>query len=173
MTSINKMDTEKKDSKEIKVRISKIYETSFFIDLPLLKSDDIETSRTNFDVEVGFSLPENVDGNTFEVKTNVRYHYLPKHDGVDQAITPLRKKVLELSTSNLFEFDDLKVYFSFEEGGLEDKFNVLPILLNVSIGSLRGYLVAKTIGTCLSNYPLPIINIETFLKSTNETNNED
>lgn len=167
------MNSENKDNKEIKVRISKIYETGFFINLPLLKSDDIETSRANFDVEVGFNLPDNVEGNTFEIKTVVRYHHLSKHDGEDQAIIPIRKKVLELSTSNLFEFDDLKVYFSFEEGGLEDKFNVLPILLNVSIGSLRGYLVAKTIGTCLSDYPLPIINIEAFLKSTNDTNKKE
>lgn len=167
------MDTPKIDNKEIKVRISKIYETSFFIDLPLLKSDDIETSRTNFEVEVGFNLPDNVEGNTFEIKTVVRYLYLPKHDGEDQAINPIRKKVLELSTSNLFEFDDLKSYFSIEEGGLEDKFNLLPILLNISIGSLRGYLVAKTMGTCLSDYPLPIINIEAFLKSTNDTNKEE
>ncbi len=173
MTSKNNKDTAKKDNKEIRVRISKIYETSFFIDLPLLKSDDIETSRANFEVEVGFNLPDNVEGNTFEIKTVVRYHHLPKHDGEDQAINPIRKKVLELSTSNLFEFDDLKEYFSFEEGGLEDKFDVLPILLNVSIGSLRGYLVAKTIGTCLSDYPLPLINIEAFLKSTIDKNKKE
>ncbi len=42
MTSKNNKNTAKKDNKEIRVRISKIYETSFFIDLPLLKSDDIE-----------------------------------------------------------------------------------------------------------------------------------
>lgn len=174
MASKNKMDTEKKDKKEIKVKISKIFETGFFIDLPLLKSDDIETSRANFDVEVGFNLPDNVEGNIFEIKTVVRYHHIPKHDGEDPAINPMKKKVLELSTSNLFEFDNLKQYFSFHEGGLEDKFDVLPILLNVSIGSLRGYLVAKTVGTCLSDYPLPIINIEAFLKSNNDTNkNED
>lgn len=173
MASKNKMETGKKNNKEIKVRISKIYETGFFIDLPLLKSEDIDTSRSNFNVEVGFNLPDNVEGNFFEVKTVVRYHHLPKHDEEDPAINSMKKKVLELSTSNLFEFDDLKQYLSFQEGGIEDKFNVLPILLNVSIGSLRGYLVAKTIGTCLSDYPLPIINIEAFLKSNDDTNNTE
>lgn len=80
---------------------------------------------------------------------------------------------MELSTSNIFEFDELKQYFSFHESGLEDKFDVLPILLNISIGSLRGYLVAKTVGTCLSDYPLPIINIDAFLKQNNDVNKNE
>ncbi len=173
MASKENMNSKKKGNKEIKVKISKIIETSFFIELPLLKSDDIEASRANFDVEVGFNLPDNVEGNIFEIKTVVRYHHIPKHDGVDTAMNKMKKKVLELSTSNIFEFDDLKQYFSFHEGGLEDKYDVLPLLLNISIGSLRGYLVAKTVGTCLSDYPLPIINIETFLKQNNDVNNNE
>lgn len=86
------MNSKKKGNKEIKVKISKIIETSFFIDLPLLKSDEIETFHANFDVEVGFNLPDNVEGNIFEIKTVVRYHHIPKHDGVEPAMNKMKKR---------------------------------------------------------------------------------
>ncbi len=156
------MDTAKKENKEIKVRLVKIQETVFLIDSPLLQSIANDTPQLNFDVEVGFSLPKDSENNTFEIRTIALYHYLPEPSEEEQEIKPARKKALELGTSNLFEFDDVNEYFFFKEDGLEDKFNVLPILLNISIGALRGILVAKTAGTCLSNFPLPIINIEAF-----------
>jgi hypothetical protein len=60
----------------------------------------------------------------------------------------------------------------FKNDTIEDKSGVIPILLGVSIGAMRGILVTKTIGSCLSNHPLPIINTEIFMKSSGNENNE-
>lgn len=35
---------------------------------------------------------------------------------------------------------------------------IMPLLINVAIGTMRGILVVKTAGTNLSKYPLPIID---------------
>jgi|GEM_PF-1723853 len=161
------MDTNK-EGKEVKVKLLKIQETDYFIDSPLLQSVANDTPRSNFDVEVGFSLPQNTDNNIFEIRTIAFYYYISEPSHKEQQKHSSRKKALELGTSNLFEFDDVKEYFTFKEGGLEDNFNVLPILLNISIGALRGILVAKTAGTCLSNFPLPMISIESFKETSEE-----
>lgn len=164
------MDTNK-EGKEVKVRLLKIQETDYFIDSPLLQIVANDTPRSNFDVEVGFNLPQDTDNNTFEIRSIAFYYYTPEQSQKEQEHST-RKKALELGTLNLFEFDDVKEYFTFKEGGLEDKFNVLPILLNISIGALRGILVAKTAGTCLSNFPLPLISIESFKKTPEDEEKE-
>ena len=142
------MDHNKKENKEIKVKLLKIQETGFFIDPPLLKDIDNGASHRNFDIEIGFNLPKSTEGNDFELKTIVRYFHLLEQNPENKDIKPIRKKALELETSNLFEFDDLGKYLTFKDDGLEDNSNVVPLLLSVSIGTLRGILVTKTAGTC-------------------------
>lgn len=166
------MDHNKNEYKEIKVKLLKIQETVFFIDSPLLKDIDNVTSHRNFDVEIGFNLPKSNEGNAFELKTIVRYFHLLEQNPEDKDIKPIRKKALELETSNLFEFDDLEKYLTFKDDTIDDNSGIIPILLSVSIGAMRGILVTKTAGTCLSNHPLPIINTEIFMKSSGSENNE-
>src|SRR5690554_4637653 len=108
------MDTAKKENKEIKVRLLKIQETVFLIDSPLLQSIANDTPQLNFDVEVGFSLPKDSENNTFEIRTIALYYYLPEPSEEEQEIKPERKKALELGTSNLFEFDDVKYPVGYE-----------------------------------------------------------
>ncbi len=166
------MDHNKKENKEIKVKLLRIQETGFSIDSPLLEDIDNTASHRNFDVEIGFNLPKSNEGNIVELKTIVRYFHLLEQDSEDENIKPIRKKALELETSNLFEFDDLEKYLTFKNDSIEDNSGVIPILLSVSIGAMRGILVTKTAGTCLSNHPLPIINTEIFMKSSGNENNE-
>lgn len=166
------MDHSKKESKEIKVKLLKIRETVFFVDSPLLKDIDNEALRRNFDVEIGFNISNRDKGNVLELKTIVRYYHLLEQNSEDKEIKPIRKKALELETSNLFEFDDLEKYLTFKEKAIEDNSGVIPILLSVSIGAMRGILVTKTAGTCLSNHPLPIINTEIFMKPSGDENND-
>ncbi len=166
------MNHEKKENKEIKVKLIKIQETVFFIDSPLLKDIDNNESHRNFDIEIGLNLPNKNKGNIVELKTIVRYYHLLEQNSENKDLQPIRKKVLELETSNLFEFDDIQKYVIFKNDTIEDSSGVIPILLGVSIGAMRGILVTKTIGTCLSNHPLPIINTEIFMKSSGNENNE-
>lgn len=163
---------ENKEKKEVKVKLLEIQETAFFIDSPLLRGIDDTASRGNFKVRVGFHLPEKDKGNIFELKTIVRYYHLlekkSKKEEKNTNIHPIKIKVLELVTSNFFEFDDLGKYLTFKNDTIADNSSIIPFLLNVAVGAMRGILVIKTAGTCLSNHPLPIMNMDVFTKSSDD-----
>lgn len=159
------MNNSRKDSIEIRVKLKKIQETAFFIDSVLLNDINEESMDKNFDIEIGYNLHKHDEQNKIELNAVARYFHFCKENTENENINPIKKKILEIETSNLFEFDDLHKYLTFKEDNkLVDSSGTLPLLLSISIGALRGILVTKTVGTSLTNYPLPIINTEVFIK---------
>lgn len=162
------MEDSKKDNKEIKIKLLKIQETGFYLDVPLLQNiDPKEDLSENIIIEMGLSLPKESKENTFELKTKVQYYYTHEHNQENKKIIPIKKKALELETSNLFELDDLSKYLTFNDDSIIDSFGVIPIMLRISVGALRGILITKTAGTCLSKFPLPIMSIDNDIDAFN------
>lgn len=162
------MEDSKKDNKEIKIKLLKIQETGFYLDVPLLQNiDPKEDLSENIIIEMGLSLPKESKENTFELKTKVQYYYTHEPNQENKKIIPIKKKALELETSNLFELDDLSKYLTFNDDNIIDSFGVIPIMLRISVGALRGILITKTAGTCLSNFPLPIMSIDNDIDAFN------
>ena len=54
----------------------------------------------------------------------------------------------------------------FEGGKFHLESNFLPMLINMSFGTARGYFVAVLSKTVLQKYPFPIIDSESVLKRT-------
>lgn len=166
---INIMGQSKKDNKEIGIRLLKIQETGFSIDVPLLQNiDPKEDLSKNIIIEMGLSLPKESKENTFELKTKVQYYYTHEQNQENKNIKSIKKKALELETSNLFELDGLEKHLTFNDDSINDNSGVIPIMLRISVGALRGILITKTAGTCLSNFPLPIMDIDDDIDSFNK-----
>ncbi len=97
----------------------------------------------------------NVDQNFISVAFGAKYSY----DG---------EELLQCIYAFDFNVMDLKQYVQFGENKNVTINVIMPYLLDVAMGTLRGIIVAKTYGTPLYNYPLPIINIEQLIKGMAE-----
>ena len=67
-----------------------------------------------------------------------------------------------------FEVVNLYEYIISKEG--ENEFQVendfIPMLINISFGTTRGYFIRELQDTVLSKYPFPIISFDNILKKT-------
>ncbi len=113
------------------------------------------------DLQIGFMNQvqlDEVDKDRISIAFGVRYE--------------LKKEpVLESVYRFVFEVKNLAGFVSFHENGSFTIKHLMPHLLSVAVGTMRGILVVKTAGTGLSNYPLPIIDsneLNTFLSSSNK-----
>lgn len=134
------------ETKKISIRLLKILENSFYIDLsPLRTLDEIKPDSIKF--ELGFKLDINEDNDYLDLFLNIQYLFQDKNT-----------KILEAETINSFEIEDLKNQIERKGEQFTDKSGFLPTILGVGLGTIRGVIVAKTAGTILVDYPLPIIN---------------
>lgn len=139
---------EKQEIKQAELRLSKVTETGYFSDIEIFNSEfplDADLLR----VEFGFKVDIQQEKNTLILHVLVKYSY---------PINEINTRILELTTSNHFEIKDLINLVAIENNQLNDKSGILPSLLGICIGTIRGILVVKTAGTVLADYPLPVFN---------------
>lgn len=129
---------------EIKIKLLKVEETGFFLNSIVLKSLE-ENNSEDFNIEFGMQIQPQTEKNILILHLIIKY----RHD---------KERFLELHTANSFEIENLEKLMIFEEKNIIDTHKVMPTLLGIAIGTLRGILVVKTSGTTLSAHPLPIIN---------------
>jgi hypothetical protein len=133
---------------QVQLKLLKVQETHFFIDSELISSI-IKIEGDSINIEFGFKLELNNEKNELIIHLNVKYLY-PTDSGLS--------KLIEIQTSNSFEITDLNNLISINENEIEDKNGILPSILGIAIGTLRGVLVAKTSESKLSDFLLPIVN---------------
>ena len=63
-----------------------------------------------------------------------------------------------------FNVRDLSKFVVFGEGNNVTVNVIMPFLLDTAFGTLRGLILAKTYGTPLYNFPLPMININQMIE---------
>jgi hypothetical protein len=133
---------------EIQLRLLKVQETGFFMDSVLLST--IEENKPDlFNIEFGLQLEPKVSLNILNLHLIVRYILTANSQS---------EKVVELQTSNSFEIIDLEKLMSISDSEITDNNSIIPTILGVALGTLRGILVVKTAGTILADFPLPIVN---------------
>jgi hypothetical protein len=133
---------------EIQLRLIKVQETGFFMDTAKLSSITNKNPEL-FNIEIGLQVLPDLSKDLLDLELIVRY--LLREDSVNN-------KVVELQTSNLFEIHNLSNVLSITDTELTDKNNVIPTLVGIALGTLRGILVVKGAGTILNEYPIPIVN---------------
>ena len=82
--------------------------------------------------------------------------------GVQYAVekTPL----LECRYAFTFNVNPIDAVVKIEKDKIEIK-ELMPHFINVAIGTMRGIIVAKTAGTSLAKYPLPMLDAQAVLHS--------
>lgn len=133
---------------EIQLRLIKVQETGFFMDTAKLSSIT-STDPELFNIEIGLQVLPDLTKDLLDLQLIVRYLLHEDSENI---------KVVELQTSNLFKIFNLSNVLSITDKELTDKNNVIPTLVGIALGTLRGILVVKAAGTILNEYPIPIVN---------------
>ena len=75
--------------------------------------------------------------------------------------------ILNLELLFVFNIDNMERFVNIDTENKQLKFNadLIPTFINVAIGTMRGIIVAKTAGTSLAKYPLPMLDAQAVLHS--------
>lgn len=139
------METE---NKQIEIRLIKVKETNFCLNTEVLDSiTDFDINKIQ--IEFGLKAEPKFEDNIFTLHILVKYMY---------PINERPEKITELTTANTFKIKELKDIIKCNDNEIQDTIGILPTLVGVAVGTLRGILIVKTAGTILSECPVPIIN---------------
>lgn len=143
-----------KPKRKIEIRLLKVQEISFYVDSSLyVRKESIKPDDLN--ISFGLKLTPDIQHDLLELYVVATYNANEKEG----------EKILEIESLNTFEIKDIKDLLIVNEGAIEDKSGIIPTLVGVAIGTIRGMLVAKTAGTPLDKYPLPMVNPETLCEN--------
>lgn len=75
--------------------------------------------------------------------------------------------ILECRYAFVFKYNDFDEgeMVSSADNGININDDLLKIIINVAAGSIRGIMIAKTAGTALAKYPLPILDLQSLIDS--------
>lgn len=126
----------------IQMRLASVSEVSFMMSQGEL-GDNVNPDA----IQIGFSsqIYPDVENNIFNLIFGTRYEF----EG---------KVVLESLYKFEFEVKNLSQFIVFNDDQSITVNHLMPHCLSVAIGTMRGILVAKTAGTILSKFPLPMID---------------
>lgn len=136
---------------EVKIRIARIQETRFTINEKISMLSKVEFD--NVEINLGYNFNCNIANNQFTI--NIRIEYISKAEAAT---------LVSLDVSNLFDILEMSSHFEQRENGFNDKSNIVPQMLRLSIGATRGVLAAKVAGTALVNMPMPMFDVDALLK---------
>ena len=130
------------DNVNIQMRLATVSEVSFMMS-PGKVGDNVNPDA----IQIGFStqIQPDVKNNIFNSIFGTRYEL----DG---------DVVLESLYKFEFEVKNLRQFIVFNDNQSITVNHIMPHLLSVAVGTMRGILVVKTAGTNFSKYPLPMID---------------
>lgn len=140
-----------------------------------IKEEEFKFSDKNLEsldsklLSLGLYLRFKVDikGSFFSVTLTILYNY-----GNDDS----QIELLKFTTLTKFKVKGLKKLVQFEEGN-DEEFQIPDALMitfvGTAISSARGMLTYKLSGTILSDYYLPLIDVEELLKGYESTPNSN
>ncbi len=110
-------------------------------------------------------LPEKLDGLSLRLGFNFEHK---ENDLIIYA------KVLCLNNTNVFisyvtawtfRLTNIEEAFEFTADGVRDKISIMPTLINIVVGGVRGQLALKTTDLSCGQVVLPLFNIDDIIKS--------
>ncbi len=136
-------------SKNIQIQLLSVDEKKFKSDLDENLADAINDSTLKFKIE--YTLQPNKENSSIVVEVAAKYLFN-------------ERELLFLAASLTFKFPEFDEIFDLKEDQILEKVTVIPTLINVAIGTLRGMVASKTSGTFLKSFPLPLIDPNSLLK---------
>ncbi|MCI2082959.1 MAG: hypothetical protein LKK08_05710 [Bacteroidales bacterium] len=135
-----------KSNNNIEMRLLSVNEEKFMM---AANKCDGTTAPEDLQLEFSNRVSPNTETNIIDISFGVRY--VLKEE-------PILESVYRFS----FEVKNLSSFVVKNDDGNMTINDIMPHLLNVAVGTMRGILVVKTAGTNLSKYPLPIIDATTL-----------
>lgn len=131
------------DNVNIQMRLASVSEVSFMMSPGKLR-DDVKPE----DVQIGFTsqIQPDIENDRFSLVFGVRY---------ETAGEPILESIYQF----VFDVKDLKQFIIFNDDQSITVNHIMPHLLSVAVGTMRGILVVKTAGTNFAKYPLPMIDV--------------
>lgn len=139
-------------TKNIQMRLLSVEEKKFKSDLDEDLADVINDNNLKFNI--GYSLLPYQNNNSVVVEIAVKYLFN-------------ERELLFLIASLTFKFPEFNEIFEIKDDQILEKVTIIPTMINVAIGTLRGMTASKTSGTFLRNFPLPLIDPNSLLKKQN------
>lgn len=144
----------KKDN-DIQIRLVSAAETKFSIRTDFdAKNVNMEETRINL-----LHKSRVLSDEELEVEAIAKYSY------GDETI-------LESGCRLAFQVKGLEKFVVKKEDGRTDVPQIMPYVMDVAIGAIRGMLMTKTSGTPLANFPLPLVNIGELLYPSGKPTHE-
>ncbi len=135
---------------KIEIHLIHIEEKSFKLDL----SEDTNSAclKENLKINIGYSISPDITNNTIVLEVAAKY-------------VCINNTILDYTASLTFRLENMSSIIEISDNKIIEKATIIPTLLNVAIGTLRGMLAIKTVGTILKDYPIPLINVNSILKN--------
>lgn len=127
---------------EIKMRLLSVSEDKFMLD-NYNAPEKMEEDR--LDITLGHRPIPKVETDEMELIVSITYSYDAK-------------VLLDCEYTFHFHVENLKDYVVENTKGALTIKNLIPQVIDVAVGTMRGLIMARTAGTKLSQYPLPIVN---------------
>lgn len=131
----------------MQIRLKKIEELSY--KNVTKQNDDIQEPVL---VKLLLNVLPDINKSIIELNVGVIYH---THS----------KDLLSYEIKSTFEIGEIDAVVRVKDYSVSVAPELLGILVGVSIGSLRGMLILRTVGSVFENYPLPIINVTELIAS--------
>jgi hypothetical protein len=126
----------------VEMRIASISEDSFE-----MYPGKMDENSQDKEIQIGFST---------RIQTDEENNLFTLHFGIRYILSG--ELLLESIYKFVFEVKDLKSFIVIKDDKSITVDSLMPHLLNVAVGTMRGILVVKTAGTSLSKFPLPLID---------------
>ena len=115
---------------------------------------EINTDKLTCRLE--FELGNKIDDVYFQIITGVEFLY-----------GETGTQIMSLKLQSVFNVLGLDSVRKIEDNNVNYSSDFIKSILNITVGALRGMVVSKVIGTGLSAFPIPLIDLSQFVKDNN------
>lgn len=146
------METSKNN---IQMRLLSVSEVKFFMDQNIVAKF---TDAQNITLGFANTVFPDIDNNTISIDFGIRYFY--KNNTALESVykfTFFVEKISKYVTKN-------------DDGGGYTINSIMPHMLSVAAGTMRGIILVKSFGTNIAKYPLPMLDIMQLNKNLSHLN---
>lgn len=152
-----KKNDQKMEQKEIKVqfRLISISEVKSMI----ATADKLSSLSSASEVQISFTnqvYPE-VKDNKISLVFGAKYTFK-------------ESVLMDIAYRFSFAVKDLDKYVTLNLDGSASITTIMPILINIAMGGMRGIVAVKSAGTVLEKYPVPVIDERSLLQALSKKN---
>lgn len=137
------------NKKGIQITLTSCEEVKFMLNIP---TNRIEVNELKFGLLN--RITPNLDNKLLIVDLGIQYSYLS---------SPIMECRYAFSFS--YENTDGEAPVIKSDTGIQINNELLSTIINIATGAIRGIMIAKTTGTQLAKYPLPLLNMDLLMKN--------